>query len=122
MLSKASLEKSDAYECVVVEHIPCLTCKIQNKKSSLLILVRIRRGEQRSMWIETAVVLAAIAVAVRYLYLTDSLDQQEIFSVRKNSNCTRLVLYQELQYVNFISYLLCNGFEFEVFYRTCKQP
>ena len=97
MLSKASLEKSDAYECVVVEHIPCLTCNIQNKKSSLLILVRIRRGEQRSMWIETAVVLAAISVAVRYLYLTDSLDQQEIFSVRKNSNCTdspRLVLYQ----------------------------
>ena len=27
------------------------------------------------MWIETAVVLAAIAVAVRYLYLTDSLDR-----------------------------------------------
>ena len=77
------------------------------------------------MWIETAVVLAAIAVAVRYLYLTDSLDQQEIFSVRKNSNCTdspRLVLYQELQYVKLSSYLMCNGFEFEVFYRTCKQP
>ena len=75
------------------------------------------------MWIETAVVLAAISVAVRYLYLTDSLDQQEIFSVRKNSNCTnstRLVLYQELQYAKFISYL-CNGFEFEAFYRTCKQ-
>ena len=60
------------------------------------------------MWIETAVVLAAIAVAVRYLYLTDSLDQQEIFSVRKNSNCTdppRLVIYQELKYVRFISHV-----------------
>ena len=53
--------------------------KIKNQRIPLLIQTAESDGQQRSMWMETAaVVLAAISVAVRYLYLTDSLERLSV--------------------------------------------
>ena len=53
--------------------------KIKNQRIPLLIQTAESDGQQRSIWMETAaVVLAAISVAVRYLYLTDSVERLSV--------------------------------------------